>query len=134
MAQDQLCGAAEKVGAPLQSSNRVDRTGTAQEHGDKTERDQSKGRQHALPSNETISSLLTRKNQVTRPVVVLAIQPCNGHEVRELPKEEHGGEHPRLQAQPPRCRSPSDQWGHGSGKGADQRTERSSSFERRVQK
>src|SRR5712671_3913473 len=117
----QLCATIIKVRVQEQSSRHVDRTGKPCEPWDKTDRNQSESRKPALPSHETNSSLPARKNQIARPLVVLAIHPCNGHEVRELPKEEHREEHPCLEAQPPRCCSPADQWRHRSRKGADQR-------------
>ena len=43
-----------------------------------------------------------RENQVTAPVVVLAIHPCDGHKVRKLPEEEQGVEC----ATPPKLRFP----------------------------
>src|SRR6267154_3159818 len=83
----QLCATIIKVRVQEQSSRHVDRTGKPCEPWDKTDRNQSESRKRALPSHETNSSLPARKNQIARPLVVLAIHPCNGHEVRELPRK-----------------------------------------------
>src|SRR5216684_2837895 len=63
-------------------------------------------RQYGLQSHETNSCVGGGHQAISRAIVILPINPSDGHEVWELPNENHGVECPCLAAQLTRCCSP----------------------------
>ena len=64
--------------------------------------------------------------------VVLAVQPADGHEVRELPDEEDGEESDAGPLDDAADGGPADEWRERSGEGADEGVERGEALERCV--
>ncbi len=64
--------------------------------------------------------------------VVVAIKPCDGHEVRKLPDEEDGEERDRGPFNAAAGRGPAEQGAHGAGKCADKCCQSRDALERRV--
>src|SRR6185369_5699892 len=64
--------------------------------------------------------------------VILAIEPGDRKEMRELPEENDGEHDERAPLEVPAGSGPSEDAGHGAGKGADKRTDWVYPLERRV--
>ena len=64
--------------------------------------------------------------------VVVAVEPGNRHEVRELPDEEDGEERDAGPLDAAAGGGPAEQWAHGAGKCADEGGQRGDALERRV--
>jgi len=71
-----------------------------------------KERQYGLQVQNTVSRLALRQHAVPRAIVVVAVHPRDGHEMRKLPQKEQGVEYPCPQTQSTGCCSPPDEGRH----------------------
>src|SRR5260370_9319538 len=77
----------------------VEQALSSQQYRGKAHGNQTNARQDCLPRYQRVPSLSTRQDRVPCTLVVFAVHPCNGHEVREVPQKNQSVENPGFNAQ-----------------------------------
>src|SRR3954447_3909116 len=96
------------------SRHEIDLTGHVNERRRKSYRYQQKQGQDHLPGQCFSFRFDHSQHLDAAALVIFPVHPGDGMEVRELPKEQHAKENPRLECEMTTCCCKSDQWRHSS--------------------
>src|SRR5688572_5945541 len=104
----------------------------AHRHGREADEDQGQGLQDDLPRRAPALGIDDRQHRISRLRVVLAVQPRDREEVRQLPEEQDAEERPRAGVERAPRRRPSHHGGQRAGDRADHGAERRPRLQRGV--